>query len=55
MYLVNALLGLLILFLVYGSLFIFFFFLVISLGLKERDTKLKIREITGDLFKLIFR
>ncbi len=32
----------------------FIFLLVFTIGLKERDTKLKIREITQNLFKRLF-
>jgi len=32
----------------------FVFFLVFTVALKERDTKLKIREITQNLFKKLF-
>ena len=32
----------------------FIFFLVFTIGLRERDTKLKIREITKNLFKRLF-
>ncbi len=34
--------------------FSFFFFLVITVGLRDRDTKLKIGEITKCLFKKFF-
>jgi len=42
-------------FVIYCIPSIFIFFLVITLAMKERDTKLKIREITQNIFKLIFR
>lgn len=39
---------------IYGFPIVFVFLLVFTLGLKERDTKLKIREIAQNVFKRLF-